>query len=294
MSRPRQKASSGGWSATKAPGVPDPVYVAARRVLLDALEALGPHRAALVLVGAQAVYVHTGEADLPIAPYTTDADIAIDPALLGSDPRIEHALQGAGFVPDPSAVGIWRTTVDVDGSPRPVEVDLLVPQAVGGSGRRAARIPPHSTRAARKVAGLEGTLVDNELRVIGALDAADRRQIEVAVAGPTGLIVAKVYKIRDREAEASRREDKDALDVYRLLRAVPTADLLERFERLRRDPRTAVVAAETVGQVERLFGSPRALGCAMAVRAAGPIEDGQILAASLSALADDLLRGLRR
>ena len=33
-------------------------YVHARRALLDALEALEPHLGAVVLVGAQAVYVH--------------------------------------------------------------------------------------------------------------------------------------------------------------------------------------------------------------------------------------------
>lgn len=33
-----------------------PEYVAARRVLLDALEVFGPHLDATVLVGAQAVY----------------------------------------------------------------------------------------------------------------------------------------------------------------------------------------------------------------------------------------------
>lgn len=36
--------------------VPPPEYVLARSVLLDALQALGPHVGALVLVGAQAVY----------------------------------------------------------------------------------------------------------------------------------------------------------------------------------------------------------------------------------------------
>ena len=49
------------------PGAPAPLYVKAREVLLDALEALGPHRASLVLVGAQAIYLHTGEVDLALA-----------------------------------------------------------------------------------------------------------------------------------------------------------------------------------------------------------------------------------
>lgn len=46
------------------PGAPDPLYVAARRTLLDALDAVREHLEAVILVGAQAVYVHTGEGDL--------------------------------------------------------------------------------------------------------------------------------------------------------------------------------------------------------------------------------------
>ena len=42
----------------------DELYVLARKVLLDALTALGSHRDAIVLVGAQAVYLRVGEADL--------------------------------------------------------------------------------------------------------------------------------------------------------------------------------------------------------------------------------------
>ena len=38
----------------------DERYVIARRVLLDALEALGEHREATILVGAQAIYLHAG------------------------------------------------------------------------------------------------------------------------------------------------------------------------------------------------------------------------------------------
>ena len=63
-------------------GEPDPEYVRARRVLLDALESLAAHGNALVLVGAQAVYLRAGPGDLAVAPYTTDADLCIQPARL--------------------------------------------------------------------------------------------------------------------------------------------------------------------------------------------------------------------
>src|SRR2546421_424713 len=61
------------------PGVPDPLYVRARAGLLDAVEALGLHRESVVLVGAQAIYLHTGDADLAVAEYTTDPDFPMPP-----------------------------------------------------------------------------------------------------------------------------------------------------------------------------------------------------------------------
>ena len=79
------------------PGAPDPLYVKAREVLLDALEALGAHCASLVLVGAQAIYMHTDEADIAVAPFTTDADLVIDPGGLADRPLLGDALQASGF-----------------------------------------------------------------------------------------------------------------------------------------------------------------------------------------------------
>jgi hypothetical protein len=70
----------------------DELYVMARQVLLDALGALGEHREAIVLVGAQAVYLRVGEADLAVAPFTTDGDLAIDPGALAKIPPLEKAL----------------------------------------------------------------------------------------------------------------------------------------------------------------------------------------------------------
>jgi hypothetical protein len=68
----------------------DPRYVAARCALLDALVALEPHAAAVIIAGAQAVYLHTGTGDLAVAPFTTDADLALDPEHLASDPLPPH------------------------------------------------------------------------------------------------------------------------------------------------------------------------------------------------------------
>lgn len=70
----------------------DEVYVVARSVLLDALDALGATLRCGVLVGAQAIYMHTGEADFAVAAYTTDADLVLDSVRLDKLPPLEDAL----------------------------------------------------------------------------------------------------------------------------------------------------------------------------------------------------------
>ena len=76
--------------------MPDPLYVRARAALLDAVEALGIHRDAIVLVGAQAIYLHTGAADLAVAEYTTDADFAVRPDVSVRLFHVGRLLPGPG------------------------------------------------------------------------------------------------------------------------------------------------------------------------------------------------------
>ena len=161
------------------PGAPDPLYVRARRALLDALESLSAHRDAVILAGAQAIYLHTGEGDLGVAPYTTDGDLALDPSALVDDPKLEDSMRTGGFVlsVNPDLIGTWV-------SPDGIQIDLLVPDAVGGSGRRAARLGIHGNQGARKGRGREAVLVDKQMMVVGALDKSDLRRIDVWVAGP--------------------------------------------------------------------------------------------------------------
>ena len=109
-------------------------YIEARETLRDAVAALEPHRNAVILVGAQAVYVHTESADesFAVAPFTYDADIALDPGLLEDSPALIAAMSRAGFqLHNPP--GLYKRDSGA-------QVDLLVPHAVGGSGRRQ-RLP---------------------------------------------------------------------------------------------------------------------------------------------------------
>jgi len=126
-------------------------YVAARRVLLDALEALGPQSRAVVLTGAQAVYLRTGPDSLPIAEYTTDGDLAINPVPLTDSPALGELLEAAGFelaeLQGAEEPGMWQKTTTVGGVELTIPVDLMVPTGVApAGGRRGARLGPHGNR----------------------------------------------------------------------------------------------------------------------------------------------------
>ena len=221
------------WLIPQRPNLSIPSIFEARRVLLDALFALAPQEDAIIVVGAQAVYLRTGDADIAIAPFTSDSDLALDPSLLRDDPTIEDALRGANFqlVEDPAGgakPGSWVTTISIEGREHIVPLDLLVPEALSpGEGRRGARLGPHGKRAARKVRGLEAVVVDNDTMTISALDPLDPRSIDVKVAGSAALLIAKAYKIAERVAsgKTNRYADKDGADVLRLMQSTDPAEV---------------------------------------------------------------------
>lgn len=164
------------------------LLIRARSALFDALDALTVHREALILIGAQAIYLHTGGAAIALAEATKDSDLAIDPRRLGEDPLLESAMAAAGFHRDlvSPQPGGWLTA---DAIP----VDLMVPEALSGPRRgRSVTIPPHARYAARQARGLEAAVVDYAPVELVALAAGDARRHTVNVAGPAALLVAKL------------------------------------------------------------------------------------------------------
>ena len=211
-----------------------PEYVAARRVLLDALAALEGHLDNLILVGAQAVYHDTGEADLNVPLMTTDADLATNVQDLADTPEIGGVLGAAGFTPGPN-LGHWVAVSDVavDLMAIPHQADTARPAA------RAARLAPHEKLTARIARGLEPALRDNELVTIAALESADTRTFNLHGADPAALLTARAIKISERlehaDVQPDRLKEKDALDAFRILQAIDTPDLVRGFEKHRED-----------------------------------------------------------
>lgn len=274
-----------------AAGGPDAIVITARLVLLDALEAVGSQRDALILVGAQAVYLRTGPSTLAVAEYTRDADLAIDTERIASEPKLGAVLGAAGFVKGDQP-GTW-TSIRRTGEEDPVPVDFLVAEAMAGRpGRRGASVPGQPEHSARQVRGLEGALVDHDVMALGALND-DPRRFDLRVAGPAALIVAKVHKIAER-ADTARSRDKDALDVYRLLRAIEPNELGVRFAHLRAAPISAEPTERAMTEFRSLFGSSRAPGVDMIVSATSGLEPEDEVRRSAVALAEDLIAVIAR
>ncbi len=271
----------------------DPLYVSARRVLLDALEALDNHRAAVVLVGAQAIYVYTGDlSEIQVAAFTLDADLIFNPLKLESEPHIEKMLRGAGFFPQRNDhgginIGIWERTGATS------TVDLLVPETVVGGGRRSANLGSQGDNLARRVQGLEAALVDQEPHVVASLDDTDLREFEILIAGPAALLVAKTYKINERLQQArrggrGRQKPKDALDCFRLLRAISTDDLTKRFTQISQDDRSRNVTKIALGYLDTLFSTEDGEGARLLADAVGVGYEAEAVASCVRLTADIL------
>jgi hypothetical protein len=237
------------------PGAPDPLYVRARAGLLDAVEALGLHRESVVLVGAQAIYLHTGDADLAVAEYTTDADFTLSP---GTSPMhlcsaTSWALEDSRLGRTPAAGSAPTVSISIPWFPRrspaPVgEPQCLVPTAGKPSAEQRGSKGPWSIAT--------GEPSHRWMR-------PTRGQEQ-----PGSLVPAPSSSPRStRSASASARKTacgKDALDVLRLLRAVATEDMADRRRGSARSSLPASVTAEALELLPSLFGEPNSDGVLMA------------------------------
>lgn len=263
------------------------ILVRARSALLDVLEALDEQRDAVIVVGAQAVYLRTGSLKVALAETTKDSDVTIDPRELHDDPLLEAAMRRAEFLPTDQP-GAW---VRPDGIP----IDLMIPERLAGKGRRSAEIPPHDKHATRRAVGLEAALVDNSEMFIRSLDPQDSRSSTAKVAGNAALLVAKLHKIGERIDDPERLQDKDAHDLYRILQATETADLAHATARLLADDLSREVTEVALNYLKDYFASgPDAIGSVMAGRAEQGVGDPDTVSVSTALLAQDLVDALSR
>jgi hypothetical protein len=121
-------------------GTEDDLLTRSRSALLDALEALGAQSDAVIVVGAQAIYLRTASAPVALAEATKDSDLAVDPRVLHDEPLLEMAMRSGGFLPNLESrqPGAW---INAEGIP----VDLMVPERLAGPGTPNSALWPHSS-----------------------------------------------------------------------------------------------------------------------------------------------------
>lgn len=205
---------------------------------------------------------------------------------------MDEALAAAGFrLRQADQPGLWVRSEVIGDREVEVELDILAGDSLT-TGRRAAKIPPHGKMSAKKVAGIEVAVVDRSPMLVQSLAADDTRSVEVNVAGPVALLVAKAFKIRDRLAAVEKRPDrlvnKDAADVLRIMMSVPAKDVAASFAALVRDPRVGEVAVEGVALLRAQFGGADTPGVRMAVEALA----GDLGAERVRALAPAFVRAV--
>ncbi|CRK61631.1 hypothetical protein [Alloactinosynnema sp. L-07] len=220
---------------------------------------------------------------------TTDADLALDTSGLADSPEISATMRAAGFKAGRNP-GSWLADGDI-------AVDIMVvPHQAGTTSKtaRAGRIPNHDRETSRITSGLEPALVDKSWHMIGAMDEKDSRKISVQVAGPAALLIAKAIKIEERLADAAngreaRLKEKDALDMFRLLQAVETEDLVDGIHRHVADDHARPVTERGLRVIRDHGTDPRFdLPKLASLAAAGDAT----VAPSFAALASDLIRTL--
>jgi len=122
-------------------------------------------------------------------------------------------------------------------------------------------------------------------------ERAQRGRYDGEVRGAVSVAVSP-GKVRHHARQNVGTDARTRLDVYRLLRAVATDELARGFAVLRENPLSRGVTEKAVESLPHLFGAATRPGTVMVVRAAGPLEAGNTIAASLVELTRDLLGAL--
>ena len=234
--------------------------VRSRRLLVDTIKALGQFADSVTVVGAHAVHIRVADLLGRVRLQATrDADIAIRPSSVAERPSIAALMERAGLGrahPDRPGIYGFLEESDLLWSER-TTVDLIVPEAYAGPGRRAARIPGQKNAATRAV-GLELGLWDRDLKRISTLDEPDE-SVQVYVAGTAALLTAKAHKVHERldqfETRPDRLRAKDSADVALLMIASDAAEVVRvMVERSVEHPEIGSVVSAAMQWIPMMYG----------------------------------------
>jgi len=236
-----------------------------RRLLIDTLRALDEFADAVTVVGAHAVHVWVQDSWGPIDMQATrDADLAVNPVFVTPDPKLLDLMNGIGAAPAlPDRPGVYGYATEAD---LPLDqrttIDLIVPEAYAGPGRRSARIAGQQHAASRAV-GLELAIWDRHRRTLATFDEPID-QVDARVAGPAALLVAKAHKVHERLLEVDTRPDrlrpKDSGDVALLMMVSQPTDVAHTMvTQSDAHPEIAQTVLDAAHWLTEMYGDPKGL-----------------------------------
>ena len=143
-----------------------------------------------------------------------------------------------------------------------ITIDLIVPEAYAGPGRRAARIAGQTSAASRAV-GLELAIWDRHRLPLASLDEP-HTEIDAWVAGPAALLVAKAHKVHERLAQFATRpgrlRPKDSGDVGLLMMVTDPAEVAHVMAtQSTQHPEIATVVADAARWLVEMYADPSSL-----------------------------------
>lgn len=235
-----------------------------RRLLIETVIELEPFRNSLTVIGSHAVYARAeGLFEGYVFESTADADLAVNPELVGADPRIIDLMKEAGLEQaHPDRPGIYGHTGEGHIPQRTrTTIDLIVPEAFAGRGRRSASISGQKNAATRAY-GIELALFDRSEMTLRTLPADPHPlQVLVYVAGHAALLTAKAHKLKDRLADYERRpyrlRPKDSVDVGLLMLSSEPGEVAATLSRARIEHPALndLIATATTFLVEQFSGA---------------------------------------
>jgi len=142
----------------------------------------------------------------------------------------------------------------------------------------------------------EAALIDHSSMTVSSLDPADTRSIEVEIAGPAALLVAKLHKLHDRmnAGKQDRLDDKDASDVVRIMQTIAVDDIAPVLARLLEDSIAGGVTRDALTYLDELFGRRGRPGIVMAARAMREVMAEETVEVISTRFAEAVIAGVRR
>lgn len=126
----------------------------------------------------------------------------------------------------------------------------MAPGALTGDGGKTHEAHEYHlmvVAATRRTRGLEAAVIDNDLMTIHSLDDNNPRQYSVRVAGLVELLIAKLHKIAERIDSPGRLIDKNAHDIYRILRSMEVGSMSATFDLLLKETVCAYTTTSAIG-----------------------------------------------